>query len=310
MTLTRGARITTAILCAALALILAGWIARDVSVTPSPPDLWHLWAADGRTLPMTTDLEHALLLLVCATVVAAALRPGLTAGAPAAAGAVTLALWLPGLWVLSSSWAGLRTTDDLRTRALYATFAALALGVGLLITAAAGRRAPAARPPRGVPVAASVLLGAAAGVLAGWEIRTAVLLPGSYPDRFTGDEPALPPLLGVPPGWLTAVTVLLAAAAALAALRPLGLVAGLLVLGAGAPGVDTALHNGLVGRLGELPAEDQLLVVSWCFESAAGAAVLLLLALTRAPAPAPDRRPPPGPPPTGPPPPLSLPPGW
>ncbi|MGW1975959.1 hypothetical protein [Streptomyces sp. NPDC001889] len=305
MTLTRGSRITTAVLCGTLALITAGWIARDLTKAGSPDELWHLWTADAQPLPPATSLEHPLLLAVYVVLLAAALRPGLTPGAPAAAGVITLALWLPGLWVLGSGRPGLRATDELRTLALYATFAALALGVGLLTTAAVGPRTRPRGPARGVPVAASALLGGAAGVLAGWEIRTAALSPEPYADRFTGGVPALPPLLAIPPGWLTSVTVLLAGVAALAALRPAALVAGVFVLGAGLRGVDIALHNGLLGRLGELPLADRLLVVSWCLEAVAGAVALLLLAAPRRPP-----EPPPRAAPAGPPPPSSRPPGW
>ncbi|MFI1885840.1 hypothetical protein [Streptomyces jumonjinensis] len=309
MTLTRGARITVVVLSAVLTLIVAGWIARDLATPLTPLELWRLWSSAAPapipTPAQTTGFEQLLLLTVYGALLAAALRPGLTAAAPAAVGAITLALWLPGLWVLSSSWAGLRVTDELRTQGLCTSLAALALGVGLLLTAATARRTRPTGPGRRMPVAASVLLGASAGVLAGWEIRGAVLRPAAYPDRFTGGEPLLP-LLAVPPGWLTAVTVLLSAVSALAALRPPALIAAVFVLGAGVRGADTALRAGLLPRFAELPPGDRLLMGSWAFEALAGAAVLLLLTLGRAPAPEPR----PVPPVPGPPPPASRPPGW
>ncbi|MFF7201593.1 hypothetical protein [Streptomyces sp. NPDC008141] len=316
MTLTRGARITGAVLCAALAVIVGGWIVRDLGVLDDPLGLWRFWTGGGhRGAPsarLATTLETLLLLAVYVCVGAAALRPHAGAAAPAVAGIVTLALWIPGLWVLSSSWMDLRATGDLRTRALYCVFAATGLGVGLLIVAAAGRQVPSLplRPQRGSGLLAAVLLGASAVVLAGWEIRAAARSGGgTYLDRFTGSKSVMLPPLGTPPGWLAAVTALLAVVAGSAALsqaafaRPLGLVSALLILGQGARGVDAAVRGDLVPRLGELSGLDQLLVLSWLFQAAAGLLLLVVLARREpvaqpvygwAPGPPPPSRPPPG----------------
>lgn len=310
MTLTRGARITGALLCAALALIVGGWIGRDLTTVDDPLDLWRYWTGNGSagaSAPLTTSLEDLLLFAVYVTVVVVALRSAVAAAALVAVGVITLALRLPGLCVLSSSWMGLRATDELRTRALYCAFAALGLGLGLIITAAAGRRAPGGydpyvshaahdahaaheltptRPTQGVSVLAFLLLGASAGILAAWEVYTATEIGGSrFLDRFTGSDTVLLPLLGTPPGWLTAVIVVLALVAAFGALfqavfsRPLGLMMAVFLLGTGGRGVDIAVRNELVSRLGDLPTRDQLLVLSWLFELAAG--VVLLMALAR-----------------------------
>ncbi|MER7666127.1 MULTISPECIES: hypothetical protein [unclassified Streptomyces] len=317
MTLTRGARITGAVLCAALAVIVGGWIVRDLGVLDDPLGLWRFWMGEGQrgagSARLATTLATLLLLVVYVCVGAAALRPNAGAAAPAVAGIVTLALWIPGLWVLSSSWMDLRATDDLRTRALYCVFAATGLGVGLLIVAAAGRQVPSSplRPQRDSGLPAAVLLGASAVVLAGWEIRAAVRSGGgAYLDRFTGSKSVMLPPLGTPPGWQAAVIVLLAVVAGSAALsqaafaRPLGLVSALLILGEGARGVDATVRKDLVPRLGELSGLDQLLVLSWLFEAAAG--VLLLVVLSRrAPAVQPVYGWAPGPPP-----PSRRPPGW
>ncbi|WP_142213875.1 hypothetical protein [Streptomyces sp. SLBN-118] len=338
MTLTRGARITGAVLCAALALTVGGWIGRDLTTVDDPLDLWRFWTGNvsaGAAAPLTTALEDLLLFAVYAAVAIAALRSSVAATALVAAGVVTLAVRLPGLWVLSSSWMGLRTTDELRTRALYSTFAALGLGVGLIITAAAGRRAPAAqdpysvrgplaahertptRPAQGVSVIAFLLLGTAAAVLAAWEAYTATEIGRSRSlDRFTGSDTVLMPLLGTPPGWLTAVTVALALAAAFGALsravhsRPLGLVAGVLVLGTGGRGVGIAVRNDLVDRLGDLPTRDQLLVLSWLFEVAAGLTLLVALGRRGEADGVPGAQPVGAAGGFGPPPPSSPPPGW
>ncbi|MFK4223671.1 hypothetical protein [Streptomyces sp. NPDC019890] len=343
MTLTRGARITGAVLCAALALAVGAWIVRDLTTVDDPLDLWRVWTGNDRgnvSAPPTTTLEDLVLFLVYATVGFAVLRSPVAAAALVAAGVITLAVRLPGLWVLSSSWMGLRAGDELRTRALYFTFAAIGLGLGLLITAAAGRRAgpgesalyPAypvyaahertpTRPTQGVSVLAFLLLSAAAGVLAAWEVHTATQYRGrGYPDRFTGSESVLLPLLGTPPGWLTAVIVVLALVAAFGALfqavysRPLGLVVAAFLLAVGGRGVDMALRNELIPGLGGLPTRDQLLVLSWLFELTVG--LVLVLALARrgqsawegaVPGPGYGYAQGGG---SGPPPPSSPPPGW
>ncbi|MFI1395197.1 hypothetical protein [Streptomyces sp. NPDC020681] len=333
MTLTRGARITGAALCAALALIVGGWIVRDLGTVDHPLDLWRFWAGAGPGIglgpglsPPTTLLEDLLLFAVYVTVSIAALRSSVASAALVAAGVITLALRLPGLWVLSSTWMGIAATDELRARALYATFASLALGVGLLITAVAGRsgrpgqagRTTATRPRGGVRALAFVLLVVSAGVLAAWEIHTAVEYRGTdYLDRFTGSAAVMLPVFGIPPGWLTLVTVVLALVAGFGALvgavfsRPLGLVAGVFVLGVGGRGLDVAVRNDLIARLGDLPARQQLQVLSWLFELVAGA--VLLMALARRGEPDPDPEPEYGygyPHAGSPPPPSSPPPGW
>ncbi|WP_327325876.1 hypothetical protein OG735_27885 [Streptomyces sp. NBC_01210] len=365
MTLTRGARITGAVLCAALALIVAAWIVRDLTTAADPLDLWRYWTGSRRSAastPLTTTLQDLLLFAVYVTVALAALRSPVAAAALVAAGVITLAVRLPGLWVLSSSWMDLRSADELRTRALYCVFAALGLGIGLIITAAAGRRAPGAahdlyahglyardpyahdpyahdpyargayahertptRPTQGVSVLAFLLLGASAGVLAAWEIYTATDYAGTrYLDRFTGSTSIRLPPLGTPPGWLTAVIVVLALVAAVGALfhavfsRPLGLVVAVFLVGMGGTGLDFAVRNELMSHLGDVGLREQLLVGSWLFELAAGA--VLLPALARrgegdtsgggAPAWQPQSghgHPQPG---YGPPPPQTPPPGW
>lgn len=338
-------------LCAALALVVGAWIVRDLTVVDEPLGLWRRWTTGndrGVSAPPTTSLDDLVLFVVYVTVGVATLRSPVAAAALVAAGVVTIAVRLPGLWVLSSSWMGLRAGDELRTRALYFTFAALGLGIGLLITAAAGRRArPGAaahypaydayvahavhvahertptRPTQGVSVLAFLLLSAAAGALAAWEGHTATQLRGrGYQDRFTGSESVLLPLLGTPPGWLTAVLVVLALVAAFGALfhavysRPLGLVVAAFLLGTGGRGVDIAIRNELIPRLGDLPTWDQLLVLSWLFELTAG--LVLVLALARRGENAAEgavRRSGyghgyPGGGGSGPPPPSSPPPGW
>jgi hypothetical protein len=343
VTLTRGARITGAVLCAVLALIVCAWIVRDLSTAADPLELWRFWTGSGSgrgpaSAPLTTTLEDLVLFAVYVAVAIAALRSPVAAAALVAAGVVTLVVRLPGLWVLTTSRMDLRATDELRTRALYCAFAALGLGIGLIITAAAGRRQPGAyydsydlyaarvqtptRPTQGVSVLAFLLLGASAGIMAAWEIYTATELGGRvYHDRFTGDESIYLPLLGTPVGWLTAVVVILGLTAAVGALfhavfsRPLGLVVAVFLVGSGARGLDLAVRNELLSSLGDLPIREQLLVGSWLFELAAGAGLLLAL-LRRGENGVPARQQPqpgygyPHAGSSGPPPPTSPPPGW
>lgn len=306
VTLTSGARRTGAALCIALALIEGGWIVRDLTAMRSSLDLWNSWIGRLHGTSTTTTLETPLLLLVHVTVLVGAVRRRTTAGALVAAGLVTLVVRLPGLWVLTSPWMDLRATDELRMRAVYTSLAALGLGVGLLITAAAGRSA-ATRPTQRAPLLTSLLLGVAAGVLAGWEIRRFARSPdGEALDRFTGSESALLPLLAAPPGWLAVLTATLALVATLAAVRPLGLVAAALLAAAAVRQLGGLLRDGVALRLKELSVEEQLLVASWGFEATAGAVVLVLLARPEPVRPA-FRESPPA---IGPPPPSAPPPGW
>lgn len=256
VTLTRGSRTTGAALCAALAAITAAWIVRDLRAADGPAALWWFWAGDGRTLlsarQLTTTLHDPLLLVGYAVAVFAAVRSRVAAGALVAAAVVTLAVRLPGLWLLSAHWMDLRATGELRGRALVSVFTALAVAVGLIITVAAGRRpadvpcrapvhctapygttphqrssygpaphvggppaAGAARPSRGALLTAFVLLTAAAAVRAAWELYWTAQLPGSsYAGRFTGRANLLLPLLGAPPGWLNTAVVALSLTAA------------------------------------------------------------------------------------------------
>ncbi|MFB9555614.1 hypothetical protein [Streptomyces roseoviridis] len=258
MTVTRTARLTGAALCGALALVIVLWMLRDLAALgPSTELLWY-WAGDHR-LPShhatATSLVDVLLVLVYAATGAAALRSPLAASAFTVTGLTTLALRLPGLWA-----AGVEV--------LLTTLLFLALAAGLVVTAAAGRRddgpdatsgprsgpvspPPPARPATGPAVAAGVLCATAALLWAGWELRWATLLPADYTvSRFTGGRGLLLPALAVPPAWLNTVLALLLLAAAVSAFararptRPLGLLAGLLLAGAGASGTAAALRPG------------------------------------------------------------------
>ncbi|MFE7620832.1 hypothetical protein [Streptomyces sp. NPDC057496] len=337
MILTRGARVTGAVLCAVLAVIVAGWIVRDVGAVDDPARLWSHWAGyyDARLpAPPATSAYDVVLLAVYLAAAVAALRSSVAATALVAAGVVTIAVRLPGLWTIGGNGTAARFTDDLRTRALLSAFAALAAGIALIITAGAGRRAPydsserlPARPGRGAGVIAFLGLGAAGAVVIAWEIRQAVRLADApfdvYPDWYVGGDRIAHGLIDPPPGWFTVVLALLCLSAAVSALaraahaRPFGMIAAALLLFGGVMGVARSVHHELLERFGGLPVEEQLLVLTSFFEVAAGVVVLLAMSLPGpADIPAPPHRgygqgygyPRPGV--FGPPPPSQPPPGW
>lgn len=313
VTLTRGARITGAALAALLALTTAAWILRDLSDAGSAAALWRSWSGGtpgfvAVSQPATTIVEPALLLVYTAAA-AAALRSPVAAASLVAAGVATLLLRLPALWVLTASYMDLQATDTVRTRALYSAFAALVLGTGLLVTAAAGRRpagelrftrqAPGAealtptRPGRGTAVTAVVLLGAAAAVIVAWQVRWAwVLGAGVWSDLLTGGERAPVRLLEVPSAWLALAVAALALAAAGGALvravhsRPLGAVVGVLLAADGAVAVAHAVRQELWLSLRELPLERHLLTATALFELVCG--LVLVAVLLRRGEPLPD----------------------
>ncbi|MFI6690648.1 hypothetical protein ACIBLA_02580 [Streptomyces sp. NPDC050433] len=350
MIFTRGARITGAVLCAVLAVVAAGWIVRDLRVTDRPVDLWWHWVdGDGvRTLaPLTTSVLDPVLLVVYVVVAVTVARSAVAASALVATGVLTLAVRLPALWVLSSSWLGERVPDELRGRALLCAFVAVQVGVALLVTAAVGRRAPDSaygltptRPTQGVSVTAFLLLGAVAGIWAAWEVYWGQELGlDAYLDHVTG-EAGVTPLLGMPYGWLNVSIALLCLTAAVGALyrtpfsRPFGMVATALLVGVGGPTLVTALRSDAFAHFEESRTPVQLLLISSLFGLGAGCLALLALArkgeedMTMAgpyapvydgqgggggfPPPPPTWPPTPSgpPPPSGPLPPSSPPSGW
>ncbi|MFE0654518.1 hypothetical protein ACFVZH_38960 [Streptomyces sp. NPDC059534] len=291
MTVTRPARLTGAALCAALALIAAVWILKDLAVLGSPADLAWYWAGDHLFLirgRAATSLTDPVLLLVSVTGAVAALRSRHAASALAATGTVTLALRLPGLWAAGSG-------------ALVTALAELALAAGLVVTAAAGRRPAAApheqlptRPRTGRAVTAGVLLGVAAVVMAGWELYWAGELPLEVTvDRLTGGRSVVKPALAPPPGWLSAMLVGLYATAAGSAFararhsRSFGLLAGGFLAAGGLAEAVRSIRYELAAHFGDLPTAQQLSLLTAVFGLLAGVAVLVLLAGRGAPAPGP-----------------------
>ncbi|MFF0427392.1 hypothetical protein [Streptomyces sp. NPDC004520] len=310
MTVTRPARLTGAALCAALALIAAVWILQDLAALGSPADLAWYWAGDHHFLirgRSTTSLVDPVLLAAYAACAVAALRSRHAASALAAAGTVTLALRLPGLWAPG-------------TGALVTALLGLALGAGLVLTAAVGRRPADApyeqeptRPRTGPAVTAGLLLAAAALVVTLWELYWAGELPLDLTvDRFTRGRSVARPLLAPPPGWLSVMVVGLYGTAAVSCFararhsRAFGLLAALLLTAAGLGGVARAVRYETLTQLGALVGRDAADALTSVFELLAGLALLVLLAGRGAPAAAPG----PLPPVRVPAPPHPKPPGW
>ncbi|MFF0073585.1 hypothetical protein [Streptomyces sp. NPDC005494] len=295
MILTRGARITGAVLCAVLAAVAAAWIVRDLRAVGDPTDLLRYWAgySDARPdrLPATTQTD-VVLLVVSVLVLVAALRSSIAASALVVTGVVTLVLRLPGVRTVGASWMDGRFSDELRTRALVGTFAVLAAGLALVITGAAGRRQPEdsyeplpTRPGQAAGVTAFLLLGASGAVLLAWEVRQFFTLPDAlYPDWFIGGRAIPMGLTDAPPGWgnvaLATVCLVVAWTALFRAVhaRPLGMIAAAFLLVSGGSGIARAFHHRLLDRFGDLGAEYQLIVLTSFLLAFTGAVVLLVLA--------------------------------
>lgn len=304
MTLTRGARITGAVLCAVLAVIAGAWIARDFAVSDGPADFWRDWSSDprrswGRAPQVTSPLDGALFAVYAAGTVAV-LRSSVAASTLAVTAVLTLAVRLPSLWVLTGSWAYLRPVDSLRTRALLTTFAVLGLALGLVITAVAGRRPPdggrghgphaephrrtPTRPTRAVAWLAGALLVLESVLTAAWQIRFGYQVGAeAYLDSLVGGELTAQRMLAPPSGWLAGTMVVLGLVAGTGLLagavfaRPLGAVLAVTVTVTGAVGVDFAYRWRVFENLADLPLEYRLSTTTSVFELVAGLVLLVLL---------------------------------
>ncbi|MFF3824842.1 hypothetical protein ACFYXN_13375 [Streptomyces griseus] len=289
MTLTRGARITGAVLCAVSALLVIVWLVRDIRAADGPVAVWEHWSGTGdlRDVPLTTTSAAALVLLAAyAAAAVAALRSASAALVLVVTGAVTLALRLPGVWTVADASA----PEHLRDRALITTCVALAAGIGLVVAGVAGRRpAPegAVRPvgPRRGGAAVFLLLGSQALIVAAWEIRQPFVYPSElYPAWFIGGGPLSLPLTEGPPGWVAVTHVLMFLAAAGGALtgaahaRPLGLIAGGFVLSSGVLGTARVVHYEMYERFFDADLEAQLNMLTSVAALIVGPVVIIVLA--------------------------------
>lgn len=290
MTLTRGARITGAVLCGVPALIIIAWLVRDIRAVDGPGPVWDYWSGfttlRGVAQPTTTATSFVLLLAYAAAAVAA-LRSAAAASVLIVTGVVTIVLRLPGVWTIADAAA----PQDLRDRALLTTCTALAAGLALIVVGTAGRRPSredAERPVgpgRGTGVAVFLLLGLQAVIFIAWEIRQTFLYPsGLYPAWFIGGRPLNIPVTEGPPGWITGAIILMALVAAIGAVvgagyaRPLGLIAGGFVFSSGVLGMARIIRFEMYERFTDLDIEAQLNLLSFVSSFLVGPVVLILLA--------------------------------
>ncbi|MGI5349045.1 hypothetical protein ACQEU8_12745 [Streptomyces sp. CA-250714] len=302
-TLARGARAFGSLLTAALALVSLAWIIRDFTKAHEVVDVWWNWAGlparaeDG--VWVTSFLEPMLLLLYSVAAVTA-YRSSSSGAILTWTGLLTVAVRTPGLWNLNADWMQ-GVPDGLLSKVLFSTIAAVVIGAVLIITAVAGRRPaqstdgyglsaapdpadePPAGPTRSGAVAAFLLLGSSAVVLAAWEIRAWQQTGWDrYETTLTGER-TIVRLLDAPSGWVLWAVVLLSLVAAVAALagvpfaRPLGLIVAAPLLAVGIFAVAYGIKMELFGHFGDLGIEGRLRLLTSAFEVAIGLAVLLAL---------------------------------
>lgn len=298
-----GARVSGAVLLAALAVLDLAWIARDFGKAADVTDAWWMWsglifrAQDG--IWASSFVEPTLLVLytVCAVTAAVSSAAG---GLLVSTGVLTILLRVPTLWNLNASWVQSGVSDGLRIKVLVSAISMLVVGAALIVLAAAGRRRvssgagaataagtrddPPARPTRTGGAVAGALLGAVAAALVSWEIHSATQQGWDlYSSHFTGDR-ALATLLAVPESWYGCALALISVWAAAAALtrapysRPLGMTASGPLLGLGLFHLSFAAKAGLLSGFGGLAVRDQLWICTAVFEVVAALGVLLALA--------------------------------
>lgn len=240
-----GARTAGALICVVLLGIEIAWTFRDINVIGFHDTLWR-WLglaplySDGyrHGVPITSALDLVLMVLLVGGLVAA--RRSSAGGAFVTVGLFAVLYRLPGLWEFTSDWTKYVKYHD---RLLSTSIVFVALGVGLLVTASAGRRpaapvtpgaptapggppdVPAVRPRKGPAVAAGLLLVVIAVVLVGWqfwfmhEYSGRYYPHGFYKHSITGAPTTVAALLTPPFGWTAWAAVLLALVAAVLAFR-------------------------------------------------------------------------------------------
>jgi hypothetical protein len=292
--LRRRSRVFGALVCVALGVTEIAWVVGDTE-TVGAQALARVWF--GLTVagvPLTSVVDLVLIGLYAGTAVAVSRPVG--AGALGAAAAVTLALRLPSLWILTAGW----TQGAPSRQQLLLTVVAELAGAGvLLLTAVAGRRPAFGDDVVPVParervrVPAGLLLIAVALLEAGWQlyfVRFFAQNPttGSYVRTITGEN-AIPALLATPSGWLGWAIAALGLGAGVAALRrlpparPLGIVVAWLVALTAAPDIGAWAQQGQflafnLSDLASLGSDVTLRQLTLLFEIAAAVVLVVLLA--------------------------------
>ncbi|MEU8822589.1 hypothetical protein [Streptomyces sp. NPDC048636] len=299
--LTRGARVFGALVCAVLGMISLAWIIRDLDKAEEANHLWWTWAGMPFRAPGSvfgSSLLDLTLLVVYAAVGLTALRSPSAAGALGTVGAVTVAVRLPSLWNLDADWMQ-GIPDDLKTRAELTAWMGVVLGGLLLAAVAAARRPvdldppggpgasaeqPPGRPGAGAAVTGALFLGVSALCLGAWQIYWAQERGWDVYKHELSGKHTLVTLLAAPGAWTAWAVIALALAAAGAALaraplsRPLGMTAGVLLLGGGVSAASLYIKLDLVDHLDDLPTVGVLTVLTVFFQALAGLIALLALA--------------------------------
>jgi hypothetical protein len=226
LTLTRGARLAGALVCAALAVAEVAWTAQDVVVL-GPSGLLRLWVGmtgvSQVTGPPVTSVLDPMLAVLYTAVAVAAFRSA-AVGAFIAAAAVTLAVRVPSVQILGTDInAGL--ADSLTRLQLTALGGLVGSGVLLVSTTFVRRgtdRPPALRPRPVAGVLAGLLLLAIASLTTLSQLRWTDFVRGAKPPGYNWTSVnggfAINSLLGPPFEWLTWAATALAVLAALTAL--------------------------------------------------------------------------------------------
>lgn len=305
-TIGREVRIFGALYCAVFAAISLAWIIRDLNDVDTPSSVWWSWvglAGDPYDSGLVASSYYDLVLLVLYVATGLIVMRSAVAGSALVAVAVTtIALRLPSLWNLHADWMD-AMPGGMATRAQLTCWSAVLLSAAVLMAVAAARSAARQRPPAndqqrygaapparlteptpGGAGAAFAFLGGIGLVLISWQFYFAQERGWEvYKRQLTGERYLLT-LLGQPGAWVAWFVALLAVVAGALALRqtpyvrPLGMVAALLVVAYSASDVSAILKLELFDHMDDLPTSGKLFVWSSFAQVVAGLVAILALA--------------------------------